>query len=73
MLPNTHYINGGPLYHMIVIRGYKGDTFIVNDPGTDNGDGNEYSFAVLHKASADWNQGTKSIDTSRKVALVVDK
>jgi hypothetical protein len=73
LLGNTQYANGGPLYHMIVIRGFKGDTFIVNDPGTDGGDGNEYPFIVLQKASADWNQAIKSIDASRKFALVVSK
>ena len=73
LLPNTHYDNGGPLYHMIVIRGYKGDIFIINDPGTNSGDGNEYPFSVLQKASADWNEATKSIDTTRKFALVVSK
>jgi hypothetical protein len=73
LLPDTHYVNGGPLYHMIVIRGYKGDTFIVNDPGTTDGDGNEYTFSVLLNASADWNEATKSIDPTRKFALIVSK
>jgi hypothetical protein len=58
---------------MIVIRGFKGHTFIVNDPGTDRGDSNEYSFSVLQKASADWVNTTKMMDPSRKVALVVSK
>ena len=52
-LGSPQYAVDGPTYHMIVIRGFKGDTFIVNDPGTDNGDGNEYSFDILQKASAD--------------------
>ncbi len=73
LLGSPQYFDNGPTYHMIVIRGFKGDTFIVNDPGTNNGDGNEYSFAILKKASADWNQATKMIDTSRKIALVVSK
>jgi hypothetical protein len=73
LLPGTHYVNGGPLYHMIVIRGFTGDTFIVNDPGTTDGDGNQYSFSVLQNASADWNEATKSIDPTRKFALVVSK
>jgi hypothetical protein len=73
LLPNTHYVNGGPLYHMIVLRGYKGDTFIVNDPGTNGGDGNEYPFSVLQNASADWDNTTKTIDSNRKFALVVKK
>jgi hypothetical protein len=73
LLGSPQYYSDGPTYHMIVIRGFKGDTFIVNDPGTNNGDGNEYSFAILQKASADWNNTTKTIDNSRKIALVVSK
>ena len=72
-LGSPQYAVDGPTYHMIVIRGFKGDTFIVNDPGTDNGDGNEYSFDILQKASADWNNTTQSIDLTRKFALVVSK
>lgn len=73
LLGSPQYRDNGPTYHMIVLRGFKGDTFIVNDPGTNNGDGNEYSFEVLKKAAADWNQTTKMIDTTRKIALVVSK
>jgi hypothetical protein len=73
LLGNTQYKNGGPIYHMIVLRGFKGDTFIVNDPGTDNGDGNEYPFSVLQKASADWNNANQTIDSTRKFALVLSK
>ncbi len=73
LLGSPQYINDGPTYHMIVVRGYKGDVFIVNDPGTQGGDGNEYSFDILKKASADWNQTTKTIDSTRKIALIVSK
>jgi hypothetical protein len=73
LLGNPKYFDNGPLYHMIVLRGFRGDTFIVNDPGTDGGDGNEYSFATLKNAGADWDQPTKSIDGKEKIALVVYK
>jgi hypothetical protein len=73
LLGSPQYTSGGPTYHMIVIRGFKGDTFIVNDPGTDGGDGNEYPFSILQKASADWNNATKTIDPNRKIALIVSK
>ena len=73
ILGNAQYVNGGPLYHMIVIRGFKGDTFIVNDPGTTNGDGNQYPFSTLQRASADWDNTTQAIDFSRKIALVISK
>lgn len=73
LLGNNNYINGGPLYHMIVIRGFKNHTFIVNDPGLSAGNGNEYSFDILKKAAADWNQVTKSMDNTRKIALIIYK
>jgi hypothetical protein len=73
ILGSPQYFDNGPTYHMIVLRGYKGDTFIVNDPGTNNGDGNEYSFKILLKASADWNNAAQKIDTTRKIALIVSK
>ncbi|MCX6785528.1 MAG: C39 family peptidase [Candidatus Komeilibacteria bacterium] len=73
LLGSPQYLNNGPTYHMIVIKGYRGDTFIVNDPGTDSGNGNEYAFAILKKASADWVNATKQMDLNRKMALIVSK
>ena len=76
LLGKAQYANGGPLYHMIVVRGFKGsggNTFIVNDPGTTGGDGNEYPFATLQAASADWSNAAKAMDPSRKIALVVSR
>ena len=72
-LGSQHYSNGGPTYHMIVLRGFKGSTFIVNDPGTNNGNGNEYSFDVLKKAASDWNHANNAMDPNRKMALVLSK
>ena len=73
LLANAQYRNEGPTYHMIVLRGFKGSRFIINDPGTNNGNGNEYSFTLLKKASADWNNTTKTMDPNRKIALVVSR
>lgn len=73
VLNNPKYANSGPQYHMILIRGYKNDTFIINDPGTNSGNGNEYNFETLLKAASDWNQTTQSMDPNRKTALVVYK
>lgn len=72
-LGTQQYVNGGPTYHMIVLRGFKGSTFIVNDPGTNNGNGNEYSFDVLKKAASDWNHANNAMDPNRKMALVLSK
>ncbi|MFA6252654.1 MAG: C39 family peptidase [Patescibacteria group bacterium] len=73
LLNSPQYIEDGPTYHMIVIRGFRGHTFIVNDPGTNAGEANEYSFATLQKASADWDHVTKTMNAKRKIALVVSK
>ena len=73
LLHNPKYLNGGPQYHMILVRGYQHGRFIVNDPGTESGDGNEYSFETLKNAAADWDNNLQSMDLSRKVALVLSK
>lgn len=73
LLNNPKYLDNGPLYHMIVVRGYRGDDFIVNDPGTDSGDGNVYNFSTLKNAAADWDNGAQKMDPSRKIALVLSK
>ncbi len=73
LLGIPQYLEDGPTYHMIVIRGFRDNTFIVNDPGTNNGDGNEYTFSVLQKASADWDNTLKKMDPTKKIALIVSK
>jgi len=72
-LGNPKYQDNGPLYHMIVVRGYNSKEFIVNDPGTDSGDGNVYTFATLKNASADWDNVAQAMDPNRKVALILSK
>ncbi|MEJ0021076.1 MAG: C39 family peptidase [Candidatus Doudnabacteria bacterium] len=73
ILNPAKYNDNGPLYHMIVVRGYNEKEFIVNDPGTNSGDGNTYTFDTLKKASADWDQAAKAMDPNRKVALILSK
>lgn len=73
LLGGPQYLEDGPTYHMIVIRGFRGDIFIVNDPGTNNGDGNEYSFSILQKASANWDNTLKKLDSNKKIALIISK
>jgi len=36
---NPNFTGEGPLYHMLVVRGYDRDQFITNDPGTRKGEG----------------------------------
>ena len=69
-LNNPYFQQPGPLYHMIVIKGYKknGD-FITNDPGTKRGANFIYKEDVIMNAIHDWNGG--NVDMGKKVILVV--
>lgn len=73
LLGSPKYRNVAPFYHMIVVRGYTNKGFIVNDPGTEDGNGNVYSFSILKKAAVDWNHDTMKMEPSIKTALVVYK
>lgn len=57
MLPNPNFRNGGPPYHMVVVKGYLKDRWITDDPGTRNGKDFTYTFAELANAAHDWNGG----------------
>lgn len=57
-LKNPNFRGGGPLYHMLVIKGYLEDgRWITNDPGTRNGADYIYDHDILWSAIRDWNGG----------------
>lgn len=56
-LPNPHFRNGGPVYHMLVVRGYTEDRFVTNDPGTRFGEKYLYTYDELLSSIHDWNNG----------------
>lgn len=72
MLGNPYYKRPGPIYHMLVIKGYdsKGN-FITNDPGTKRGLNYPYTFDVLSNANGDWNHDSKNVDLTKKMIIVV--
>lgn len=70
MLGNPYFQSPGPIYHMIVIKGYtKEGNIITNDPGTRNGANFIYSPSVIMNAIHDWNGG--DVDNGRKVIIIV--
>jgi len=73
LLGNPAYAESGPTYHMIVVRGYNSEGFIVNDPGTESGNGMVYSFETLWRAAADWNNSAKIMDSTIKIALILSR
>jgi hypothetical protein len=72
-LGNPNYIEPGPPYHVILLRGYNSKGFISNDPGTNDGKNYVYSFAILKNASVDWDSSKNSIDPSKKPAILISK
>ncbi len=53
-LPNPNFRNGGPLYHMFVVKGYTKDRFITNDPGTRKGKDFTYTYDAIMNSAHDW-------------------
>lgn len=54
MLSNPNFKRPGPLYHMLVIRGFDEDEFITNDPGTRKGENYRYKYKTIINAIHDW-------------------
>lgn len=69
LLGNPNFRNGGPPYHMFVVRGYTNTQFITNDPGTRNGKNYAYEFATVMNALHDWNNG--DVLSGKKSVIVV--
>ncbi|HAU07473.1 MAG: hypothetical protein UW46_C0006G0033 [Candidatus Yanofskybacteria bacterium GW2011_GWF1_44_227] len=72
-LNNPNYKQPGPIYHMLVIRGYTATKIITNDSGTRNGENYLYSFSTINNATADWDHAIDTIDESKSVMIVVSK
>ncbi|MFZ2681480.1 MAG: C39 family peptidase [Patescibacteria group bacterium] len=68
-LGNPFFTGEGPLYHMLVIRGYTETTFITNDPGTRLGENYAYDIDVLMAAIGDWNNSDPTHGASRILYL----
>lgn len=70
-LGNPYFRQPGPLYHMLVLKGYtKNGQIIVNDPGTRRGADYIYRADILMNAMHDW-RGDGQIEKGRKVILLV--
>lgn len=69
-LLNPNFRNGGPVYHMLVIKGYRADgSWITNDPGTRRGKDYVYPEKRLMDAIHDFNGG--DVPNGKKVMIVV--
>ncbi|HEX3100096.1 MAG TPA: hypothetical protein VHQ41_03980 [Patescibacteria group bacterium] len=73
MLNNPNFKTPGPVYHMLVITGYNGDTFVTNDPGTRNGFNYKYSYSTLEAANGNWDKYQEKVNLSDKKIIIVSK
>lgn len=70
LLGNPNFKSPGPIYHMVVAKGYTPTRIITNDPGTRKGADYTYSYDVLWKSIAEWNG--HGMDTSKKLMIIVE-
>jgi len=70
-LKNPNFKNGGPEYHMLVIKGYTKDGYwITNDPGTRKGKGYVYPEEVLMHALHEFNATDMTKGAKRMIVLI---
>jgi hypothetical protein len=68
---NPNFTPPGPVYHMLVIKGYDFKNFITNDVGTRKGDSYFYTKEMIMKNIHDWNE--TDIHLGEKQILVLYK
>lgn len=68
MLKNPFYLGEGPLYHMLVIKGYDSEHFITNDVGTKRGENFIYPIQTVMNALHDWDE--KDMAKGKKRVIV---
>jgi protein-tyrosine-phosphatase len=69
-LDNPNFKTPGPLYHMLVIKGYDKNGWITNDPGTRKGEGFRYTYDNLLNAIHNWD--ANDINNGAKEYMVID-
>jgi hypothetical protein len=73
LLENHHYRSPGPLYHMLLIKGYDDTGFITNDPGTKYGQGFHFSYNNIMQAAHDWSGLAETLLASPAVIIIFSK
>ena len=68
---NPNFTPPGPIYHMLVIKGYDAQNFITNDVGTRKGNSYIYKKEVIMKNIYDWDK--KDIHLGAKRVLILYK
>jgi hypothetical protein len=70
LLGNPYFTQPGPVYHMLVVKGYQaGGDIITNDNGTKRGADYTYDPGTFYNAIHDWYD--EDIEQGRKAIIVV--
>jgi len=72
LLKNPNFKSPGPLYHNLILIGYKNEKIIVNDPGTKKGEKYEYSIDILFEAIHDFPGKAEDIKKGRKAMIILE-
>jgi len=67
---NPNYRQPGPIYHMLVVKGYNEKYFITNDVGTRKGDSYVYKKNVIMDNIHDWDERDIHLGTKRVLVLI---
>ncbi len=71
-LGNPNFKQPGPLYHMLIVKGFTKDGLIItNDPGTRKGENYVYSPDILWQAIADWDYDFQSPNQNKKLGIIL--
>jgi hypothetical protein len=73
LLDNPNYKAPGPLYHMLLIKGYDPTGFITNDGGTRLGKDFHFTYDNLMTAAHNWSGSEDTLLSSPAVALIFSK
>lgn len=68
-LENPFFTQPGPYYHVIVIKGYDGKNFIVNDVGTRRGHSFIYSYENIMSAMHDYDPDIEIAEGVKKIII----
>lgn len=71
-LQNPNFKTPGPIYHMLVVKGYTKDgTMITNDPGTRKGNNYLYNPQILFNAIGDWDYSIGAPNPNKKFGIIL--
>lgn len=72
LLNNPNFLNGGPMYHMLVIKGYNSTKMqiVTHDVGTRNGADYVYGWETIETALHDWHDAEITLGTPRIIEVI---